>query len=93
MLILGFLAALSIMVHYGVWGGLKGWLILLAIGFGNTAFNIANEIMDFEQDSINKPYKPLPSNAVSIRAAYHICILSFTASAVCVVVVLTLFSP
>jgi len=89
LLFLGVLAPFSLMVHYGKWGGMEGWFILLAIAFGNTAFNIFNEVTDKEADKILKPWKPIPSGKVNPRFArlvgyislaisyIFICLLSF----------------
>jgi len=84
LLVLGFLASYALMRYYGNWGGMKGWLILLAIGFGNTSFNVLNEIADVKQDCINKPWKPLPSGQVSIDGAFMLSVWCFIISAACI---------
>jgi len=44
--------------------------LVSSIGFGNLALTTLNEIMDMETDRINKPWKPLPSGEVSVKAAW-----------------------
>ncbi|MEM0485381.1 MAG: UbiA family prenyltransferase [Thermoplasmata archaeon] len=46
--------------------------ILLAVGFGNAAMTVLNEIRDVDVDRIGKPHKPLPSGKVSVRYAWAV---------------------
>jgi 4-hydroxybenzoate polyprenyltransferase len=55
------------------WGGLPpanrlGALLLAMLG-GQLAIGATNELVDFPDDSVGKPWKPLPSGDVSIRGA------------------------
>ncbi|MCD6406377.1 UbiA family prenyltransferase [Candidatus Aerophobetes bacterium] len=69
LLLLGILAPYSLMVYYGKWGTEEAWYILLAIAFGNCAFNIFNEIADRNVDKVLKPWKPIPSGRVDLYIA------------------------
>lgn len=52
----------------------KALLIALVITAGSCFFNTLNEYKDREVDSINKPWKPIPSGNVSLRVARSIII-------------------
>ena len=73
------IAALSVGLGYYCTAGSGeflpgGALLLLALsafcitGFGNTV----NDLMDRDTDAVNRPDRPLPSGAVSVRAAFHL---------------------
>lgn len=70
LLLLGFLASAAILKWSSNLVFPKAILILCAIGFGNAALNVLNELVDLETDRINKPWKPLPSGEVSVRSAW-----------------------
>jgi len=70
--LMGFIASWALLVKFGLWGSFEGFLILVAVGVGNAAFTVYNEIFDIEQDKINKPWKPLPSGQVSLDGAKKI---------------------
>jgi len=74
--ILGFLAPYAIGKYFGT----LNFDVVLAVGFGNAAFVVFNEIADIEQDRINKPHKPLPSGQVSEKTAIAIACVFFTIS-------------
>jgi len=80
LLFLGMLAPYSLMVYYGKWGTQEAWYILLAIAFGNCAFNVFNEIADRNVDRVLKPWKPIPSGKVDVPSALLIAFLSWIAS-------------
>jgi len=73
--LLGFIASWVLLVKSGLWGTPESLLILLAVGFGNGAFVVFNEICDIRQDKINKPWKPLPSGKVPVS---HAKLIAFT---------------
>ena len=62
-----------------VWGGLPPAdllaRLLLAMLGGQLAIGATNELVDFPEDSIGKPWKPLPSGDVSIRGARAVLIM------------------
>ncbi|HET7840586.1 MAG TPA: UbiA family prenyltransferase [Terriglobia bacterium] len=49
---------------------LRVTLAVLAAGVLNAASNGLNQICDFQNDSINKPHRPLPSGRMTMRAAW-----------------------
>ncbi|MCB9832212.1 MAG: UbiA family prenyltransferase [Planctomycetes bacterium] len=53
---------------------------ILMAGTLNAASNVINQIFDLAQDRINKPERPLPSGALSIRAAWVLGSLLYLAA-------------
>ncbi len=45
------------------------WLLLASVAIATSAGNVINDLRDVDIDAINKPGRPLPSGAVSVRAA------------------------
>lgn len=66
---LGFFSALSLLVWVGDLFTVRGLLIILCITCINIGFNIVSDIVDKDDDAINKPWRPIPSGAISIRNA------------------------
>ncbi len=64
----------------------QGWpwrailLAAMAAGVLNAASNGLNQICDLHIDRINKPQRPLPSGALSVRAAWLITLLGYGAA-------------
>jgi 4-hydroxybenzoate polyprenyltransferase len=46
----------------------------------NVASNAVNQIFDVEVDRINKPHRPLPAGALSMREAWVVVVLGYAAS-------------
>lgn len=67
LLFLGLIASLGLLS----WAGhlredpVRSWLIALTIFLGNWGWNLVNEVSDKAADSVNKPFKPVPSGQVS----------------------------
>ena len=78
--LLGFLASWALLVRSGLWGTEEALFIFLAVGFGNAAFTVFNEIHDIKQDRINKPWKPLPSGKVPVSHAIFIAVVFYAIS-------------
>jgi geranylgeranylglycerol-phosphate geranylgeranyltransferase len=58
---------------------IPGWNICLtafAASFALASGNIINDINDVEADKINKPFRPLPSEKITIKQAYALYIFS-----------------
>lgn len=55
-------------------------LAVLAAAVLNAASNGLNQICDFENDRVNKPHRPLPSGAMTIRAAWTFVVLTYVAA-------------
>lgn len=70
----------------------KSFLIFLTIFTGSLGWTVFNEIHDLPADRINKPWKPLPSGAVSPEAASKIVELFFIAS-ITTNIILSTFDP
>ena len=79
--ILGFIAPYTIGLHYHLDPSIL-FNVTCAIGFGNAAFVVANEIRDVPQDRIIKPWKPLPSGRIPLTHAYAITLGCFIISVV-----------
>ena len=62
--LMGFLAPLCIGLHYSVDDKIL-FLLFLSIGFGNLSFLILNEVRDYPQDKVIKPWKPIPMGEVN----------------------------
>lgn len=58
------------LIAWGGWppAGTLARLLLAMLG-GQLAIGALNEIIDFADDAVGKPWKPLPSGAVSVRGA------------------------
>lgn len=65
LLVLGVLASFSLAFYVGKPIG-EVLLIVGAIGFANTGWNLYNELVDVETDKKQKPYKPIPSGTVDV---------------------------
>ncbi len=52
----------------------EGILIFLTILFANLAFNVLNDVVDFDSDRIIKPWKPLPSGIIFPDTALKVSI-------------------
>jgi len=86
--LLGFIASWGLLVKSGLWRTPESLLILLAVGFGNGAFVVFNEICDVGQDRINKPWKPLPSGKVSVFRAKLIAFTFYIISLISLIMLL-----
>jgi len=93
--VLGFLASAALLAQHKIWEEdmLRAGLTMLAIGFGNAAFTVYNEIHDVPQDRINKPWKPLPSGQVSMEGAVFIAKLFTVISVSSVAALAVMYSP
>jgi len=78
--VLGFIAAWGLLKWSDFSDFFRAGLIVITLGFGNVSFNILNEIVDREVDKLNKPWKPLPSRAVSLTAAIFLSCFFFSIS-------------
>lgn len=78
-------AVLSVAVGYILAGGTEPWplLLLAATALATAAGNVINDWFDRDIDAINKPKRPLPSGAVTGRAALGLYLLLLAALAVC----------
>jgi len=56
-------------------------LLILSVITINAGGNVINDIYDLEIDRINRPKRPLPSGAMSVRQAWFYLIVLFTAGA------------
>ncbi len=62
-------------------------LAVLAAGVLNAASNGLNQICDFQNDSINKPHRPLPSGRMTMRAAWTFVAVTYVIALAMVAVV------
>ncbi len=62
-------------------------LAVLAAGVLNAASNGLNQICDFQNDSINKPHRPLPSGRMTRREAWIFVAVNYAVALALVVVV------
>jgi len=76
---LAFLTGYAFSMGFNVFGP----LLLLALAsccFGLMAANAFNQCCDVEVDKVNKPSRPIPSGMITLRFAYIIVILLYSAS-------------
>jgi 4-hydroxybenzoate polyprenyltransferase len=62
-------------------------LAVLAAGVLNAASNALNQICDITNDRINKPHRPLPSGALTMRQAWNFTVATYALALVMVAVV------
>jgi geranylgeranylglycerol-phosphate geranylgeranyltransferase len=63
-------AVLSVAVGFAMTGAAPWpWLMLAAAGCAAAAGNVINDICDVAIDRVNRPRRPIPAGAVSLRAA------------------------
>jgi geranylgeranylglycerol-phosphate geranylgeranyltransferase len=63
-------AVLSVAVGFAMTGARDWpWLVLAATAFAAAAGNVINDIYDVEIDRVNRPKRPIPAGAASLRAA------------------------
>jgi geranylgeranylglycerol-phosphate geranylgeranyltransferase len=63
-------AVLSTLVGFAMTGSRSWpWMLVSAVALSTAAGNVINDLYDIDIDRINKPARPLPSGAVSVRAA------------------------
>lgn len=63
-------AVLSVAVGFSMTGSHAWpWLVLAASAFAAAAGNVVNDIFDVEIDRVNRPRRPIPAGAVSVKAA------------------------
>ena len=73
-------AVLSVAVGYGIASnGMASWILLAGVATATAGGYVINDIEDRDIDMINKPFRPLPSGAVTPRAAwalYLFCVIA-----------------
>src|ERR1035438_1294286 len=62
-------------------------LAVLAAGVLNAASNALNQICDITNDRINKPHRPLPSGALTMRQAWIFTVLTYVLALTMVAIV------